>query len=131
MAEAKESRDYYCEVIMDEANKMNKMVQQLLTLNALEFGSDGPSMERFDIVELIQGVLSSAQILIEQKEAQIIFEPSGPLYVWADEFKIEEVITNYISLSLIHICVRLGLSKHRSENGRFKWVSIKTWQETL
>ena len=103
MAEEKESRDYYCEVIMDEANKMNKMVQQLLTLNALEFGSDGPSMERFDIVELIQGVLSSAQILIEQKEAQIIFEPSGPLYVWADEFKIEEVITNYISNALNHL----------------------------
>ena len=29
MAEEKESRDYYCEVIMDEANKMNKMVRQL------------------------------------------------------------------------------------------------------
>ena len=38
MAEEKESRDYYCEVIMDEANKMNKMVRQLLTLNALESG---------------------------------------------------------------------------------------------
>ena len=43
-------------------------------------------LERFDR-ELIQGVLSSAQILIEQKEAQIIFQPDGPLYVWADEFK--------------------------------------------
>ena len=88
---------------MDEANKMNKMVQQLLTLNALEFGSDGPSMERFDIIELIQGVLASAQILIEQKEAVIRFEPQGPLYVWADEFKIEEVITNYISNALNHL----------------------------
>ena len=103
MAEEEESRDYYCEVIMDEANKMNKMVQQLLTLNALEFGSDGPSMEQFDIVELIQGVLSSAQILIEQKQAQIIFEADGPLHVWADEFKIEEVITNYVSNALNHL----------------------------
>ena len=33
MAEDPESRDYYCEVIMDEANKMNKMVRQLLTLD--------------------------------------------------------------------------------------------------
>lgn len=103
MAEEKESRDYYCDVIMDEANKMNKMVQQLLTLNALEFGSDGPSMERFDIIELIQGVLASAQILIEQKEAVVRFEPQGPLYVWADEFKIEEVITNYVSNALNHL----------------------------
>ena len=40
MAEDPESRDYYCEVIMDEANKMNKMVKQLLTLSALESGND-------------------------------------------------------------------------------------------
>ena len=33
MGEEKESRDYYCDVIVDEANKMNKMVKQLLTLS--------------------------------------------------------------------------------------------------
>lgn len=103
MAEEKESRDYYCEVIMDEAAKMNKMVKQLLTLNALEFGSDSLSMERFDIIELIRGILSSSQILIQQKEATIIFEAGESLYVWADEFKIEEVITNYLSNALNHV----------------------------
>ena len=35
-----ESRDFYCEVIMDEADKMNKMVKKLLTLNQLEFGNE-------------------------------------------------------------------------------------------
>ena len=64
MAEDKESRDYYCEVIMDEANKMNTMVRQLLTLNALESGNDMVTMERFDLVELIHGVLTDAKILI-------------------------------------------------------------------
>ena len=37
IAEDLDSRDYYCGVILDEANKMNKMVRQLLTLTALEF----------------------------------------------------------------------------------------------
>ena len=32
--------NFYCEVIMDEAGKMNGMVQKLLTLNQLEFGND-------------------------------------------------------------------------------------------
>ncbi len=58
MAQDPESRDYYCEVIMDEANKMNKMVKQLLTLSALESGNDAPVMERFDLTELIRGILS-------------------------------------------------------------------------
>ena len=39
MAEDPESRDYYCEVIQDEAGKMNKMVKQLLTLTALGHGT--------------------------------------------------------------------------------------------
>lgn len=103
MAEEKESRDYYCEVIMDEANKMNKMVRQLLTLTALEFGNDAVVMERFDLVELIQGVLSSAGILIQQKEARIEVEAPETVWVWGDEFKIEEVVTNYISNALNHL----------------------------
>jgi len=103
MAEDPESRDYYCGVIVDEANKMNKMVRQLLTLTALEFGNDQVCLERFDLVELIHGVLTSASILIQQKEANIQFPTDHPVYVWADEFKIEEVVTNYISNALNHL----------------------------
>lgn len=102
MAEDPESRDYYCEVIMDEAGKMNRMVKQLLTLTALEFGNDLPVMEQFDIVTLIQGVISSVSILIQQREVTVEFDPSGPVYVWADEFKIEEVITNYLNNAMNH-----------------------------
>ena len=103
MAEEAESRDYYCEVIMDEANKMNKMVRQLLTLTALEFGNDQISLERFDLTELIRGVLTASEILIQQKEAVIRFDRNSPVYVWADEFKIEEVVTNYLSNALNHL----------------------------
>lgn len=103
MAEEAESRDYYCGVIMDEANKMNQMVKQLLTLTALEFGNDTPVMERFDIAALIQGILSSASILLQQKEAKVEFEQDAPVYVTADEFKIEEVITNYLNNALNHL----------------------------
>ena len=35
-----ESREFYCDVIMDEAMKMNQMVKNLLTLNQLEFGDE-------------------------------------------------------------------------------------------
>lgn len=98
-----ESRDFYCEVIMDEAQKMNAMVKNLLSLNQLEFGNDVVTMERFDIVALIRNVLSSSKILMDQKEIHLIFKEEEPVYVWADEFKIEEVVTNYIS-NAIHHC---------------------------
>ncbi|WP_347559698.1 HAMP domain-containing sensor histidine kinase [Clostridium sp. AM58-1XD] len=103
MCEDPESRDYYCSVIVDEANKMNKMVRQLLDLSALEFGENAPVMECFDITALIKGVLASAEILLQQKEASVEFLAEGPILVWADEFKIEEVVTNYLSNALNHL----------------------------
>lgn len=95
-----ESRDYYCDVIIDEANKMNQMVKNLLTLNQLEFGNDDPIFERFDIVELISGVIQSLAIMAEQSEVKINFRHKGAVYVWADEFKTEQVVRNYLTNAL-------------------------------
>lgn len=101
--EDEESRNFYCEVIMDEASKMNQMVKKLLSLNELEFGSNQISIERFDITSLIAAVLESTDILIKQKGATLLFDQKEPVYVWADEFWIEQVLTNYISNALNHI----------------------------
>ncbi len=98
-----ESREFYCDVIMDEASKMNKLVKNLLTLNQLESGKDAVVMERFDIVSLIRGVLQTMDIMIGQKKAKVIFDEQKPIYVWADEFKTEEVVTNYVSNALNHL----------------------------
>ncbi len=98
-----ESRDFYCDVIIDESQKMNQMVKKMLTLNQLESGNDQVNMERFDLAELIRGVLQSSHILIEQKEAKVIFSPDDSVNVWGDEFKIEEVFTNYLTNALNHL----------------------------
>lgn len=92
-----ESREFYCEVIMDEAEKMNRMVKNLLTLNQLESGNEQVVFERFDIVEVIQGVINATAILREQNSIDLTFQMEEPMYVWADEFKTEQVLTNYIS----------------------------------
>lgn len=97
-----ESRDFYCDVIMDEAMKMNQMVKNLLTLNQLEFGDEDISFERFDLVALIRGVLQSMEILAQQDELKIIFRQESPVYVWADEFKTEQVVRNYVSNAFHH-----------------------------
>ncbi len=98
-----DSRDFYCEVIVDEAQKMNTMVKKLLSLNQIEFGNNQPGIERFDLTALVTSVIHSTEILMEQKKAALHFEQSEPLYVWADEYMIEEVMTNYISNALNHV----------------------------
>ncbi|MBP3819056.1 MAG: two-component sensor histidine kinase [Butyrivibrio sp.] len=98
-----ESRDFYCDVIMDEASKMNMMVKKLLTLNQLEFGNEKANMDRFDIVEMVRNYIKSAELLARQKEATIQFDAEEPIFVWGDEFKVEEVLQNYYSNALNHI----------------------------
>lgn len=98
-----ENREFYCDVIMDEAAKMNQMVKNLMTLNQLEFGDEEIEFERFNLTEVIRGVLQSMEILVQQKEARVIFCQEEPLFVWADEFKTEQVVRNYISNAFNHL----------------------------
>ncbi len=98
-----ESRDYYCDVIIDEARQMNEMVRQLLALDELEFGDEEVDFERFDLTELIRGVLESMEILAQQKQATVIFTQETPVYVWADEYQTEQVVRNYVSNAFNHL----------------------------
>lgn len=97
-----ESRSFYCEVIMDEASKMNHMVQKLLTLNQLEFGNDVVNMERFDLTALVKNYIQSAGILTKQNGIEVRMEEYPPIYVWGDEYKVEEVVMNYFSNAVNH-----------------------------
>jgi len=97
VSEDQESREFYCDVIMDEATKMNKMVKKLLTLNEIEFGNQMVEMERFDITALIRSVLESLDIMIKQKGIAVRFLQETPVDVWADEYMMEEVVTNYLT----------------------------------
>lgn len=98
-----ESRDFYCEVIVDEADKMNKMVKKLLSLNQLEFGNGQVHLEHFDVQEVVKSVIASSDILFRQKGITLSFHEGAPVFVWADEYMTEEVVVNYVSNAVNHI----------------------------
>ena len=101
-ADDPESRDFYTDVIIDETEKMNRMVKKLLVLNQLEFGNEKLEMSRFNLTELCQGLITANSLLTSQSGIRMIFEQTAPVYVWGDEFKVEEVITNYLSNAMHH-----------------------------
>lgn len=105
-----ENSEFYTDVIVDEAGKMNRMVKKLLTLNQLEFGNEVVDMSRFNITELIKGVVNANRIFLDNEQIELDFEEEDPSYVWGDEFKVEEVITNYLS-NAIHYCKRIDDKK--------------------
>ncbi len=123
IADDKESRDFYLDVITDEANKMSVMVKRLLTLNQLEFGDDELVMERFNINDLLQSVVNANSLRAKQNDIKIIYESSDiNIDVWGDEYKIEEVVTNYITNAINHCAnekeIRVKLERPDDKNVR-------------
>ena len=98
-----ESKDFYCDVIMDEASKMNKMVKKMLDLNQLEFGNTEFCYESFDIVGVIKNYLLNAEILCKQKGVTVKLDSDESVMVNADEYYSEEVFNNYFSNALNHV----------------------------
>ena len=92
-----ESRKFYAEVILDETNKMDKLVKQLLELMKLEYGKREFNNKEFDINELISEVIRRCKVMIEENNIKVEFEPTECLNVFADDFYIEQVITNYFT----------------------------------
>ncbi len=105
ITEDPESQKYYCEVIMDETAKMNRMVKNLITLSQLESDADAISMERFDLTDLIRNCIQSSEILAVQTGIRVVFEPEQEVSVWADEYQIEEVFRNFLSNAIHHAAV--------------------------
>lgn len=100
-----ESKNFYCDVIVDEAGKMNKLVKQLLDLNEIEFGQNRVNKEVFNIVDLIRNSIDSSAILAEQSQVTVLYPDEEPINVFADEFMIEEVFRNYLT-NAIHYCTK-------------------------
>ncbi len=98
-----ESKDFYCDVIMDEASKMNMMVKKMLDLNQLEFGQIEFSDDIFDIVGVIRNYLQQSEILCKQKGILVSVDSPDEILVKADAYYAEEVFNNYFSNAMNHV----------------------------
>ena len=92
-----ESRKFYAEVILDEATKMDKLVKQLLELMKLEYGNMNFNNKDFDIIELENEIMRKSQVMIEKENIELTIKQSDPISVFADDFYIDQVFTNYIT----------------------------------
>ena len=124
-----ESRKFYAEVILDESNKMDTLVKQLLELMKLEYGKREFNNANFNIVELINEVIRKCNVMINEKQINIELDSSKQVMVWGDEFYIEQVVTNYFTNAIKHCIDVKGEKKititikEKDENGKIR-VSV-------
>lgn len=98
-----ESRKFYAEVILDETNKMDKLVKQLLELMTIEYGKREFNDNKFNVVELEQQIIIKSQVMLQEKEAKMELVSPEEINVIADDFYIEQVISNYVTNALKHV----------------------------
>ena len=98
-----ESRRFYADVILDEANKMDKLVKQLLELTKLEYGKRDFNNNNFNIVELVNEVIRKTKVMQDEKDIEISVNANREYIVYADEFYIEQVITNYVTNAIKNV----------------------------
>ena len=98
-----ESRKFYAEVILDETNKMDRLVKQLLELMKLEYGKREFNNTTFDIVEVEKEVIRKSKVMLEEKNIEVQVEGPEEISVYADDFYIEQVITNYLTNAIKNV----------------------------
>ena len=92
-----ENRKFYSEVILDEANKMDKMVKELLELMKLEYGAKKPNNSLFNITELVNEEVRKYTVLLNENKIKVKFNLKQPVYVYADINLVQQILNNYIS----------------------------------
>jgi two-component system sensor histidine kinase VanS len=108
-----EDKWFYCNVIMDEAAKMNKLVRELLDLSELDSGGFQMEREVFDLAQLVERVCEKCHLIFKDKEIKPEIEKTTDTLVYADSDRIEQVLVNYINNAVGHVdaakTVRIGI----------------------
>ena len=114
-----EEKVSYCDIILDENDRLNRMVTQLLQLSRLESGSIQMEYSIFSMEELLRDTLHHNQLLLQNKNISVQWECEAEDHiVQGDYVRIEQVIRNLIENAI----------KYTAENGEIR-LSVITEQD--
>lgn len=93
----KQKRIQNCNVIIEEADRMTGLVNDIVDLSQLQSRVLEMHMERFNITELVYTILKRYDILKEKEDLKFVFDEKNDYYVYADKKKLEQVIYNLLN----------------------------------
>ena len=78
-------------------------MKKLLELMKLEYGKREFNDQEFNIVELEKEVVRKSKVMLDEQKVEIEFDTEDEIQVFADEFYIEQVVTNYLTNAIKHV----------------------------
>lgn len=127
---AKEKEDQYLSVILEQSEKMDGLVLQMLDFSRLEAGKVRLSTDNFSLLKLAQTVTDRFQPLLEDKDLTLQYGVCQDFLITADEARIEQVITNLVSNALKYTepgnAITVSVFQHDGKAG-FSIENPGTW----
>lgn len=93
----KAKMDSNLDTIIEEVNRLNNLVNDILSLSVLESKMMVLNKEEFDLVELVKTIISRYNIFEATLDYKFIINAEDSIIINADKQKIEQVIYNLIN----------------------------------
>jgi len=81
---------------LEEAERLSRIVEQLLEMTRLEAGETMSKLQRFDLTELTQTAVDQLRLLADEKQIQLRFEGKKDLFILGDPFRVRQVVVNLV-----------------------------------
>lgn len=120
-----EDRDYYIDVIIDEANKMGNLVSDMLDLSQLESGNFKLINDSFYLDKLVNSTVKKYYSIFNEKHIEVNIELKNNLLVYGDKIRIEQVLTNFINNAIRHTGTKGKIAVIINEKDDKVYVYIK------
>lgn len=122
---------HYVQVILDEVDKMDQMATEMVELARLEATGYALHKVYFDLRSAIDRVLDKFRQQLEEKELNVQLHLADRATVFADQKKIEQVLTNLLSNALRFTREKGAVTMQLSEQDGRAHVSIANEGERL
>lgn len=96
----RETNARFLTVINSEAERMARIVSELLQLSKMDVKETEAQKDDFDVAVLIKEALAKVSIQLEQKQQQALFECNEEVFVNAERTSIEQVVLNILTNSI-------------------------------
>ena len=104
--------------LMEETNRLGKIVEGLLSLSRLDAGAGRVERIKFDLAELAATTAEQMCLLAVEKEIAVEIETDGPVWMEGDRSRLKQVIVNLLDNAI----------KYTPNGGRI-WVDVRAEDE--
>lgn len=93
----------YYNIIIDESDRMDKLIKQLLQYQTLESNIIKPNFEMFNLNQFIEKIVYKFDIIIKEQNITINIKCNDDLEIIADKNLLENALNNFLTNAITYV----------------------------